>query len=122
SEFVGHVQVQSARRRSAQAPQVASNALEHPPVRPWRTMSCFYGMYFRNAAEEAQVPRLGSGLWWRVAAYSGCKVFITSSRRRLGSRSPSLANSIISFGAVIGRRSSRSTRFNARRGSPDPFI
>jgi hypothetical protein len=38
-------------------------------------MSSFYGMYFRNAAEEAQVPRLGSGWWWRVAAYSGCKVF-----------------------------------------------
>jgi hypothetical protein len=31
----------SARRRSAQAHQVASNALEHPLVRPWRAMSCF---------------------------------------------------------------------------------
>jgi hypothetical protein len=45
-------------------------------------------MYFRNAAEEAQVPKLGGGWWWRVAAYSGCKVFkvLSELNNELGDR------------------------------------
>jgi hypothetical protein len=39
SDFVGRAQVQSARRRSAQARHVASNGLEHPLVQPWRVIS-----------------------------------------------------------------------------------
>src|SRR5262249_14147052 len=40
SGSAGRVPVQSARRRSVQARQVASNALEHlPSARPWRSIS-----------------------------------------------------------------------------------
>jgi hypothetical protein len=64
----------------------------------------------RNNREKTRLRR--NSLRKCMPYYAGRKVCNTSSRKRAGSSSPSLASSMMSLATVIVSRSSRSVRFN----------